>query len=69
VNVKWKDFFRIEELDGITMENNFWVETEYLLIDIDGKLHGNYRDKKYAVKQAKYKFKRLQSRLEKILLS
>ena len=67
--IKWTDYYRIVEIDGMTKSNDFWAESEYHLEDADGKIVGVYKDYKYAKKQAKYKFKKLQAKLEKILLA
>lgn len=44
-------------------------EIRYEIHDPDGKIIGKYKDFGYAKKQAKYKFRKLQAKLEKILLA
>ncbi len=64
---KWDDYFMIVEE---------WIEDgdigsryEYHLIIKNSKeTIGKYKDQVYAIKQAKYKFKRISNRVEKILL-
>lgn len=66
---KWDQYFKIVDVDK-SDENDFWMDNhEYQLVVIStGEVVGTYKDEKYAKKQAKYKFKRLASQVEKILL-
>jgi hypothetical protein len=72
--MKWTDYYKIVRVDLMAEENRSatsWMldeEIRYELHDIDGNVIAKYKDFKYAKKQAKYKFKRLQAKLENILL-
>lgn len=66
---KWEDYF---ELSVITPEDKQYTSSQWwhmsLKIKSTGESIGVYRDRKYAVKQAKYKFKKLVKQVEKALL-
>jgi len=72
---KWNDYFKIVQVENLPrggQSATSWMLEEYLSYEVrdpDDKLIGTYKDQKYAIKQAKYKFKRLQAKLEKILLA
>ena len=71
---KWNDYFKIVQTETEQSRENSatsWMLDEYYhyeLHDPDGKVVGTYKDLKYARKQAKYKFKKLMTKLENILL-
>lgn len=72
--MKWNDYFKIIIVDSAGNEpgDDDWLwgdERQFQVRDPDNKLIGTYKDEKYAKKQAKYKFKKLTAKLEKILLS
>lgn len=71
----WKDYFKIVEVDNPDYKQGAdasdWllgVYSVYQLHDPDGKVIATYKDYKYAKKQAKYKFRKMISKLEIILL-
>jgi hypothetical protein len=72
---KWQEYYTIVEIENIPKEGqsaSSWMMGEYSkyhLLDPDGKIIGIYKDKKYAKKQAKYKFKKILAKLERILLA
>lgn len=70
---KWNDYFKIVETeDGREKSATSWMLDEYYVYELhdpEGKVVGSYKDLKYAKKQAKYKFKKLMAKLEKILLA
>ncbi len=66
---KWDQYFKIVDVDKSHEDNFEWDNHEYHLVIIStGEVIGKYKDEKYAKKQAKYKFKRIANRVEKILL-
>lgn len=72
---KWQDYFKIVEIENPDYDTEQWHLDEdnpwrlYQLVDMSETVVATYKDFKYAKKQAKYKFKRLQAKLEKILLA
>lgn len=66
---KWSDYFNILSVDipNQDMFQYYWREYHLVVIST-GDVIGKYKDKKYAKKQAKYKFRKITSRVEKILL-
>lgn len=73
--MQWNDYYKIVRVDLLADERRSatsWMldeEIRYELHDPDGNVIAKYKDFKYAKKQAKYKFKKLQAKLEKILLT
>ena len=70
---KWSDYYRIVRVQTVDrdMSATAWMLDDYWtyeLHDIYGNVIGSYKDYQYAKKQAKYKFKKMQAKLEKILL-
>lgn len=62
---KWTDFFQVEPVGS----DSLWADDRrYAIKDATGKQIGEYKDRKYAVKQAKYKFKKMQAKIERLLL-
>lgn len=73
---KWSDYYKIVEIENPDYDPEKWMLFDdnmpwklYQIIDPSDTTIGTYRDFKYAKKQAKYKFKCLQAKLEKILLA
>lgn len=73
---KWDDYYKIVMVDNFRDQNGSYKiydldEPYYLyqLHDPSGVIVATYKDPKYAKKQAKYKFRKLQAKLEKILLT
>lgn len=74
---KWNDYFKIVQVDNSEdpgrASATMWMLDEsyykYELHDPQGNVVATYKDMKYAKKQAKYKFKRIMAKLEKILLA
>ncbi len=71
--MKWNDYFKIVQIENARsdMSASDWLLDQYYAYEIrdpDDKLIGTYKDHKYAKRQAKYKFKKLMAKLEKILL-
>lgn len=72
--MKWNDYFKIVQIENPSNDPSAmaWIADEYYRYEIrdpDDKLIGTYRDQLYAEKQAKYKFKKIMAKLEKILLA
>jgi hypothetical protein len=69
---KWQDYFKVVQVDEEgNSDPDSWTwgdEFKFELHDPSGKVVATYKDQKYAVKQAKYRFKKLQKRVEQILL-
>lgn len=68
---QWSDYFDIvvKEQDDYVGLRAAWLDPEWnLIVKGTNEVVGTYRDYKYAIKQAKYKFKKISSRVEKILL-
>lgn len=70
---KWQDYFEIQDAladpDSLDSIKHWDFKSRYKLIDKStGKIIGRYQDDKYARKQAKYKFKKMAKRVERILL-
>ncbi len=72
---KWNDYFRIVTIENPKRSREHWsIDFDepyelYELHDPAGKVVATYKDFRYAKKQAKYRFKKLQAKLEKILLA
>jgi len=71
---KWNDYFQIVQKENLEdrAHTSMWMFDEYYryeLVDPDGNIVATYKDHKYAKKQAKYKFKNMMAKLEKILLA
>jgi hypothetical protein len=74
---KWTDVYRVVEKPIISLdsENEYLVDHpssmyRYEIIEINSsKIIGSYQDYRYAIKQARYKYKKLIAMIEKILLS
>lgn len=66
---KWDDYYKV--IRKVPESATDWIlqEYKYELRDNEDKLIGTYDSYSYAVKQAKYRFKKLQAKLEKILLT
>jgi hypothetical protein len=65
----WKNYFEVKEVDESEEEHWALDVFEYHLINKHtGEVLGIYKDKRYAEKQAKYKYKKILSKLEKSLL-
>lgn len=63
----WKDYFRIEEVSTRTSTGLY--DFEFFLVDIKNMVVvGKYRDYRYAVNRAKFKFKRMMKQIERTLL-
>jgi uncharacterized protein YxjI len=78
--MQWNDYYKIVRVDLMADDKNgiptrsatSWMldeEIRYEIHDPDGKVIAKYKDFQYAKKQAKYRFKKLQAKLEKILLA
>ena len=73
--MQWNDYYKIVRVDLMADEDKSatsWMldeEIRYEIHDPDGKVIAKYKDFQYAKKQAKYRFKKLQAKLEKILLA
>lgn len=70
----WKSIYTIvQAYDTETVEyKGFYINPHsyyYNIIDEHGHVHGTYKDAKYAVKQARYKYKKLVKLLERKLMS
>lgn len=68
---KWNDYFKVVQIEKDGAGASMWMLDEhytYEIHDPDGKVMGSYKDQKYAIKQAKYKFRKLLAKWEKILL-
>jgi hypothetical protein len=73
--MKWSDYYKIVQIDipqeewndDIFSDDYAWWKFE--LHDPDGRVVGTYRDYKYAKKQAKYKFKTIMAKVERLLLA
>lgn len=66
---KWNEYFKIVDNDKSDIDNFEWDNHEYQIVIIaTGEVIGTYKDERYAIKQAKHKFKRIVSQVEKILL-
>jgi hypothetical protein len=64
----WQDYFKIVEIEGAGPDQ-FLYDTKYQVIVVNTEqVVGTYKDFKYAQKQAKYKFKKISKRVEKLLL-
>ncbi len=64
--MKWDDYYKIVMSDSENWDDPI---TYKILRAADHKVIGEYKDFKYAKKQAKYKFKRMMANVEKILLT
>lgn len=61
----WQQYFEIEEI----IPKEPWDDCQYRLsVRATGEIVGIYSDQVYATKQAKYKFKKMTNRVEKLLL-
>lgn len=73
--MQWNDYYKIVRVDLMADDKRSatsWMldeEIRYEIHDPDGKVIAKYKDFQYAKKQAKYRFKKLQAKLEKILLA
>lgn len=81
--LKWNDYFKIKETilahkikrDSeqeyiLDQEYSMFFEPKYEIIEIStSKVIGTYKDYKYAIKQARYKYKKIITKIDKILLS
>lgn len=69
--MQWKDYYKIVLVEDASSATNWMLDDnqKYEIRDYQDNLIGTYKDKKYAIKQAKFKFKKLQAKLEKILLA
>lgn len=73
---KWEEFFKIVTIENPAYTADSWIHdmearepwSLFQVTDPDGLVVGTYKDFKYAKRQARYKFKKLQAKLEKILL-
>lgn len=65
--MKWQDYYKIEDEWIEDGDIGSHYESRLILI-ATGEIVGKYKDTKYAEKQAKYKFKKILAKLEKILL-
>lgn len=72
---KWDEYFRIVTIENPKRSGERWtIDFDepyelYELHDPTGKVVATYKDFRYAKKQAKFRFKKLQAKLEKILLA
>ena len=74
---KWNDYFKIVKVENVEdpgyASATMWLLEEsyykYELHDPYGNVVATYKDRAYAQKQAKYKFKRMMAKLENILLA
>lgn len=70
---KWNDYFKIVQIEEIPSSGATpWMLEEYYsyeLHDPFGRIVATYKDEKYAKKQARYKFKKIMAKLERILLA
>lgn len=70
---KWNDYFKIVQKEDIPSSGaTSWMLEEYYTYELHdpyGNIVATYKDQRYAKKQAKYKFKKLMAKLEKILLA
>lgn len=64
---KWQDYFTVEEVD-LDVWNKHYPNVMKLYIKSSGQIIGWYKDRRYAEKQAKYKFKKMIKQVEKTLL-
>jgi hypothetical protein len=65
----WKDYFDIKEID--TSHEIDWeldMVKYHLIIKATGEVIAKYNDLKYAQKQAKFKYKKMSKKIERILL-
>lgn len=74
---KWSDYFHVVAIDnpnwsdfdgGSSNGMRFFILYELRTVG-DNTLIGTYNDRRYAEKQARFRFKKLQAKLEKILLT
>ncbi len=67
--MKWEDFYDVM-IDPETSGNDkMYADIRFLVVEkATGKTVGSYRDHVYAMKQAKYKFKKNLDKIEKVLL-
>lgn len=67
---RWQDYFTVIEVTSSSDDDVLFTMNgvRYNLVDRDGNVVAVYRDHRYAVKQAKYRYKKLSKKLEKILL-
>ena len=66
----WKSAFYIKDIEDPAMF--YWIggrRRTSQLFTIDGRLVGTYDSERYATKQAKYRYKKMMAKVEKILLS
>lgn len=64
----WQDYFYIVAIDCRTYDDPFEPDMYELRIKSNDEVVGTYNDGNYAKKQARYKFKKISQKLEKILL-
>lgn len=68
---KWQDYFDVVPVTPKDQDASDWMlgyNQEYAIVDKNDVVIGTYKDYKYAIKQAKYKFKKIMSGVERILL-
>ena len=65
--MKWDDYFNIET--EYINDGDYHSHYQYkIVVKATKEIVGTYKDNRYAIKQAKYKFKKISNRVEKILL-
>lgn len=64
----WQEYFYIKNRSCQTNDDPFADDAYDLCIKGTDEVVASYNDRRYAIKQAKYKFKRITQKLEKILL-
>jgi len=67
---RWKELFEVRDkiVDGDDDDINFWHyrNTTFLLVERNSEtILGEYHDKKYAVRQARHKYKKIIKMMEK----
>ncbi len=64
----WQEYFYIATIDCRTNDDPFEPDMYELRIISNDEVVGTYNDVNYTKKQARYKFKKISKKLEKILL-
>ena len=64
----WQEYFYIEPIDCRTNDDPFADDEFELRFKTNDEVVGRYNDMCYTQKQARYKFRKISQKLEKILL-
>lgn len=66
---RWKELFEIVDKDN-TKDDDYFSRSTFLIVDRHGgSQHGEYRTRKYARRQARYKYRKFIKLIEQKLTS